>query len=66
MSSRVQDTNLRDTLLGHKAVVDKGHKFFHNTFELQDLLLDLMKLSGNNQNSELKFIDARYIPCYNT
>ena len=65
-SSRVQDTNLRDTLLGHKTIVDKRHKLFHNTFELQDLILDFMKLSGNNQNPELQSVDPRYTPCYIT
>ena len=57
-ASNVQDTNLRDTLLGHKATLDKKHKLFHNTLELHDLIFDFIKLS---RKSEFKSVDKRYI-----
>ena len=58
VASNVQDTNLRDTLLGHKTTLDKKHKLFHNTLELHDFIFDFIKLSGK---SEFKSLDKRYI-----
>ena len=59
-SSHLQDTNLRDTLLGRKVVSnkDKEHKLFHNTFELHDFIYDVIKLSGNTQDFEIKSLDS--------
>jgi len=60
-SSRVHDTNLRDALLGkdNAIIPDEEHKVFHNTFELHNLIFEIIKLSGNKQNSELESLNKR-------
>jgi len=57
VASNVQDTNLRDALLGHKTTLDTKEKLFHNTLELHNLIFDFIKLSGK---SEFKSVDKRY------